>query len=363
LSSKVFLAVNVLKFLAEGGDRFVTTSELFKKFVVCGLLEDTIADRKRLQRILSELAEIGFVLKKYKKIKGKRPQEWKINFSSFPYFLSCSEEEILSLLVLTSFIPRKYRNVSVLQPALKAMNRLGRLLDEEKRKIAMESFDYLPVPVERYSVIDKTTLENVFNAILERRKLLISYKSFTLEVYPIKVFNYNGVFYLSAIEAKSHRYMTLKLVSIKVHKIDKEQFPAFFQKKYKNKFFAFPEKPFVLKVELPADYMSHLRVEHNVLHYPTQFHMEFDNEKVLVWLVGFASYRFASWMVLDEIKMFYMPNEQDIMLAKRLGVYRVYEDFTLSITENRRRFKKFLLEIRRFLKKRKHLMDIYLSDF
>ncbi len=356
LSSKNLLVINVLKFLMETGDRFVSTTELFKRLVSGGVLENSKADRKKLQRILSELAESGFLIKRFSSFKGKKPQEWKINLDAFPYFLSCSTEEILSLFVLISFVPKQYRDMPVLQPALKAMNRLGRLLDEEKRKIAIESFDYCPIPIERYSVIDRNTLESIFIGIIERKKLLVSYRNSTFEIYPIKLFNYNGIFYLSAVDAGKHNYITLKLVNTKVHRIDDERFPSFYHKRYRNRFFAFPEEPFVLKVELPADYMSHLRPEHNIFHYPTQFHMEFDDEKVLVWLVGFTSYRFASWIILDEIKAFYPPDEESLKLAKEKKINEVYEDFTLSLSENYRRYEKFCDEIKRFFRVREHLL-------
>jgi len=106
-------------------------------------------------------------------------------------------------------------------------------------------------------------------------------------------------------------------------------------------------------VELPADYMANLKSEHSVFLYPTQFHIEWDNQKVTVWLVAFSSYRFASWIILDELKAVYPPEKQDIEIAKDLNLKNIYEGLTYNLRENKRRFMKFKEIIRYFFKKRK----------
>lgn len=351
---RLYLAIEVLKLLSENGQEFLPTPEIQRKLTLKGVLsgENPAADRKKLTRALSDLQQAGYVESRFSSVRGRRPQMWRLNVKAVPYLISLSEEELISLFTLISFVPGKYRGMEILKPGLKAVNRLGKLLDGEKKKVAMESFDYLPVPIERYTTVEPQTLKLIFRGIVERRELLVNYKKKQFTVYPIKVFHYNGVFYLSSYLPQEGRYRHLQLVKMRVYSLGKE-YPAFYWKRYKGRFFSFPEEPFVMRVELPADYMADLKPEHSVLHYPTQFHMEWDSQKVTVWLVAFDSYRFASWIILDELKAIYPPQKEDLELARRFSLKEVYEGLTYSLRENRRRFNRFKEMVRRFFERRK----------
>ncbi|ADU97666.1 helix-turn-helix transcriptional regulator [Thermovibrio ammonificans] len=361
LSFKVYLAIEILRFLSRRRE-FVSTTELFNQLVSAGILENSSADRKKLQRTLSELAEAEFLLKRFEKFRGKKPQEWKFNHKRFPYLAFYSEEELLSFFFLISFVPKKYRDIPVLQPAIEAVNRFGNI-PEEKKKRALEAFDYLPIPIERYSGINRETLSRIFNAIVERHPLLVTYADEgSFKIYPIKVFHYNGFFYMGAVEAETKRYRVFKLISLSVNRVYDEQFPAYFWVKYHKKFFPYREEPFVFKLELPADYMSYLKEEHTVTHYPTQFHMELKGDSLFVWLVGFNSYRFASWIILDEIKAVYRPAAEDVELARAKELSKVYDGLSYSLRENLKRFKEFKEEVRKFFERRKSFYDSLLRE-
>ena len=351
---RLTVAVEALKLLSENGSSFLSTSTIFEKLRERGVLrgESLSAQRKRLNRALAELEEAGYVESLYPEGKGRRGQKWRLNLKALPHFISLSEEELISLFTLTSFVPKKYRELEVLRPALKAVNRLGKLLDDDKKEVAASSFDYLPVPIERYTRIEPQVLKLIFQGIVERRELLINYLGKQFTVYPIKVFHYNGVFYLSTYLPEKREYRHLQIVKTKVYGLGKE-YPAFYWKRYRNRFFSFREEPFVMRLELPPDYMAGHRPEYSVLHYPTQFHMEWDSEKVVVWLVAFNSYRFASWIILDELKAIYPPTKEDIEIAREKGLKEVYEGLTYDLRKNRKRFKEFKEEVRRFFERRK----------
>ncbi len=136
------------------------------------------------------------------------------------------------------------------------------------------------------------------------------------------------------------------------------EYPLYYWKRYKDKFFSFSEEPFIMKVELPADYMANLKSEHSVFIYPTQFHIEWDNQKVTVWLVAFNSYRFASWIILDELKAVYPPSLEDIEIAKERKLKELYEGLTYNLKENIRRFSHFKKALKSFFEKR---MEFYSS--
>ncbi|MEO2065676.1 MAG: WYL domain-containing protein [Desulfurobacteriaceae bacterium] len=359
MEKRLYLAIEVLKYLSENGNSFISTTEIQDKLTSRGILSGTnpSADRKRLNRTLSDLLQAGYVESRFDTVKGRKPQMWRLNVKAVPYLVSLSEEELLSLFTLISFVPRKYRNLEVLEPGLRAVNRLGKLLDREKKEVAMESFDYLPVPVERFTNIDPETLKTIFRGIVERRELFINYEGNQFTVYPIKVFHYNGIFYLSSYLLQEKRYRHLHIVKMRVYGLGRE-YPLYYWKRYKDKFFSFSEEPFIMKVELPADYMADLKSEHSVFLYPTQFHIEWDNQKVTVWIVAFSSYRFASWIILDELKAIYPASLEDIEIARERKLKEFYEGLTYNLKENIRRFSHFKKALKNFFEKR---MEFYSS--
>ena len=357
---KVNLIVEILKVLSEKGGKFITTTEIFKELVKGGVLNGSSgkerAERKRLQRALSDLLEGGYVERRFFRTKGKRPDEWRINLKAFPYFVSYSEEELISLFTLISFVPRKYREIEVLKPALRAVERLGRSLDPEKREIAKESFDYLPIPVERFAFISNGTLQMIFKAIVEKRGLIISYAGYQKEIFPIKLFTYNGVFYLSSIDLKTKQHRSLLVQKMKALSFKDVELPDYYRQKFKDVFFPFDRDPFILKVRLPADYYRDVRPEHGILLYPTQFNYRLFEDEVEVLLVGYPSYRFVSWIVLDELLSISPPSEEDVEIAKEKRIKREFPQLSYSLRVNRERFKAFKKELKRFFDVRSSLL-------
>ncbi len=357
---KVNLVVEILKLLSERGEKFISTTEIFNELRRRGVLEGAPqrerAERKRLQRALSDLLEGGYVERRFYRTKGKRPDEWRINLKAFPYFVSYSEEELISLFTLISFVPKKYRELEVLKPAMGAIERLGKGIDSEKKEIARESFDYLPVPVERFAFISNGTLKLIFEAIVEKKGLIVNYAGHQKEIFPVKLFTYNGVFYLSSVDLKTKEHRSLLVQKMRALSLIDVELPDYFRQKFKDVFFLFDREPFILKVRLPADYYRDVRPEHGILLYPTQFNYKLLGDEVEVLLVGYPSYRFASWIVLDELIAISPPSEEDVEVAREKGVKRDYPDLSYSLKVNRERFNRFARELKRFFEKRSSLL-------
>jgi len=353
---KIGLVLEILKLLSRRGEKPITTTELFRELVSAGVLENKASERKRLIRALSDLESLNYIESCLDSVKGKVPQRWKLNFRALPYFVSLSKEEVLSLLTLTAFVPSPYKSFSVIRPAFEVIERLGKTVPEEVKYRAKEFFDYLPIPTYRYSFIEENTLKLLFEGILYRRAVLASYCKKQVKLYPIKIFTYNGNFYLSAVEAESREYRTYNLAKVKVFSVSKEEFPLFYWKKYRELFFPFDSEPFVFTVELPSDYYSCVLSPEKVRIYPTQFDFELKGNSVFVHLVGFTSYRFVSWMALDEIKALYPPSASLLKRAKELNLKERFEDLSYSLRENRKRFNKFTKSLRSFLNQREEAL-------
>jgi len=357
---KVSLIVEILKVLCKRGEKFITTTEIFKELVERGVLEGSSekqrAERKRLQRALSDLLEGGYVERRFFRTKGKRPDEWRINLKAFPYFVSYSEEELISLFTLISFVPKKYREIEVLKPALRAIERLGKSLDLEKKEIAKESFDYLPIPVERFAFISNGTLQLIFRAIVEKKGLVVNYAGHYMRIFPIKLFTYNGVFYLSSVNLKTKQHRSLLVQKMKALEIVDVELPDYYRRKFKDVFFLFDKDPFVLKLCLPADYYRDVRPEHGILLYPTQFNYRLFDDEVEVLLVAYPSYRFVSWIILDELRSISPPSEEDLSIAREKRVKDDFPELSYSLRVNRERFERFKRELKRFFEVRSSLL-------
>ena len=358
---KTKLIIEILKLLSEKGEEFLTTTEIFELLRRRGILskktpKEEKQERKRLQRALNDLFEEGYVERRFGEHKGKKPEEWRLNLRAFPYLVSYTHEEVMSLFVLTAFVPKWYREFEVLKPALKAIGKFGKVLDAEKKEIARESFLYLPTPTERLSAIEGNTLKLLFQAIVERKGILVTYKNLQKEIFPLRIFTYNGNLYLSALDKKGRNYRTYLLHRLKVHQITKTELPLFYRKRYKDLFFTFDREPFILKILLPADYYKDVFPEYEILLYPTQFHYRVNKDVTEVLLVAYQNYRFASWIILDEIMAISPPNENDLSIAKKKNLRKNYPDLSFSLRENKRRFNLFKKFLQEFLEKRKNLL-------
>ncbi len=349
---KLGLVLEILKLLSRRGEHPITTTELFKELVSIGVLKDKASERKRLIRALSDLESLGYVESCLDSVRGKVPQRWKLNLKALPYFVSLSEKEVLSLLTLTAFVPSPYKEFSVIKPAFEVIERLGKTVPEEVKDRAKEFFDYLPIPTYRYSFIEENTLKLLFEGILYRRAVLASYCKKQVKLYPIKIFTYNGNFYLSAVEAESKEYRTYNLAKVKVLSLTKEEFPLFYWKRYRELFFPFDSEPFIFTVELPSDYYSCVLSPEKIRIYPTQFDFEIREDSAFIHLVGFTSYRFVSWIALDEVKSFCPPSTSLLKRAKELNLKEEFKGLSYSLKENEKRFKKFMKSLRSFISRR-----------
>jgi len=311
-----------------------------------------------LQRVLNDLHALGYIERRFSDFRGRHPEEWRINVRAFPYLISLSEDELVSLFTLISFVPKKYRELEPIRPIRDALNRLVVNLNDEKLKIAEESFDYLPIPVERFASLPNGTMKLLFEGIIEKRGVLINYAGKLIEVLPIKLFQYNGILYLSAVLKETGEYRTLLLWKLKALTLTKSTISNYLRCKYKKVFFDFEREPFILKVYLPENYSRDISPGCEVLFYPTQFYSEVEREKeaTKVLLVAQPSYRFASWILLDEILEISPPDEDDIKLAKERNIKRDFPDISLSLEVNKKRFKKFYSYVEKFINRRLKLI-------
>jgi hypothetical protein len=351
------LLLELLKLLAQKGDVYTPTAKIQEELCRLGVLSKEPDGRKRLLRVLNKLKELGYVETLHESVRGRKSQEWKINLRSLPYLNALSEEELISLFILTSFVPKKYRSLPVLRPGLSIVERLGKLLDVSKREIAKDSFDYLPLPVERYTKVKKEDFELIFKAIVERRQLIVNYMGQTKTICPLKVFHYNGIFYLSCYLPENGQYRSFQVVRLQVNGLGKRCEKAFlYRKLYGNLYFGFSEEPFILKVELPIDYVHCHKPDHGLLIYPTQFHLEKKSSTVWVWVVGQASYRYASWIILDEVVNFHPPTQEDLNLARQRRLKELHPELSYGLKENLKRYEKFREFLKLFFEKRKGLL-------
>lgn len=354
---KIALTLEVLKIISENGNRFTSTTEIHHILERKGIIEEGKAARKRLQRLLNDLKDYGYIESKTDEAKGKIPQEWRINLRQLPYFISYSEKELISLLTLTSFVPEKYRNLPVLKPAFSAIDRLGVMVEETKREKAKESFKSLPIPVERFTHLSEKEVELIFKAIIENKGLVISYEGkAAFEIFPIKIFTYNGVFYLSALKGNDpSKYRTYQLPKLKAIAMTNREIPLFYYRLYKDTFFAFKENPFLMKVELPADYAEGFEKDKLPILYSTQYHIEIKGNKAISYIVGFTGKRFASWLLFDEIINMEPADEKAINIAKEKRLRKKYSNLSYSLKQNREKFREFAKDVKTIIEMKEEL--------
>ncbi len=191
---------------------------------------------------------------------------------------------------------------------------------------------------------------------MDKKGLLVNYAGYQKTIFPIKLFTYNGVFYLSCIDMKTKQHRALLVQKMNAVGLTDVELPDYYRKKFKDVFFLFDRDPFILKVRLPADYYRDVRPEHGILLYPTQFNYKLLGSEVEVLLVAYPSYRFASWIVLDELRGIFPPSEEDIQIAREKGVKESFPDLSFSLKVNRERFRAFVREIERFFRVRSSLL-------
>ena len=284
--SRLTLFIEIVNFLLRRGD-FVTTTEIHEFLYRKGILKDNSpgsSERRRLNRTLEFLEQEGYIESKHINLKGRVPQEWKINKKALPYLTSLSEEELVSLLTLMAFIPESYKKLSIFKPLLGLISRLSEEIDEEKKKRIESSFSYEPQFLERFVVFDDRNLKQIHDAILNGKALIVSYKgSNCFKLFPLKVFVYNGILYAGGIDSEKE-YKTYYLGGLKIIGETKETISEFRRKKYEKSNFAFEdEKPFLFGIKVCPKLGMEFFEEPII--FPTQFFFQRNKDNYLIYLV------------------------------------------------------------------------------
>jgi len=351
--SRLTLFIEIVSFLLRKGD-FVTTTEIHEFLYRKGILKDNSpksSERRRLNRTFELLEHEGYIESKHINPKGRIPQEWKINKKALPYLTSLSEEELVSLLTLMAFIPENYKKLSIFEPILGLINRLSEEIDEEKKKRIENSFPYESQFLERFVKFDDKNLKQIHNAILNGKALIVRYKdSDCFKLFPLKVFVYNGILYVGGIDSKKE-YKTYHLGGLKIIDETNETISEFLRKKYEKSNFAFEdEKPFLFGIRVYPEWRMEFFEEPVI--FPTQFFFQRNKDDYLIYLVGYTGSRFTSRFLVEEVIEIIPPTNEIIAKAKELKVKEKFSAVTLSLRENKKRFKLFVEELGEFLNQR-----------
>ena len=347
------LSIEILNFLLQKAE-FATTTEIHKYLYQQGLLESLSPrskERRKLNRVLGFLESQGYIESKHINLRGRTPQEWKVNRKAFPNLAHLSEEELISLLTFMAFIPENYKKLSVFKPMLKLINRLSEKIDTEKRKLIENSFIYEPQFVERFIPFDDKNLKQIHNAILNKKALIVSYKrSNYFKLFPLKVFAYNGVLYVGGIDA-NEEYRVYYLGGLKIIEDVNETISEFLRNKYQGTNFLFEyEKPFIFGVKIPSK--PAMNFFENPEIFPTQFFLQKGRDYYLVYLIGYTGSRFTSRFLVEEILEIIPPSMEIIDKAREVKLKSRFPLVTFNLKDNRKRFKAFMEEVEEFLNQR-----------
>jgi hypothetical protein len=351
--------IEIIKYLLEKS-RFVKTKDLQRYLESQGLLIKSYqSNRRLLQKYLENLEYEGYIERKYEKTKGRQSQEWKINPKSFPKIIGISEKEFISLIITTSFMPDDYKNLSFLSDIQNIINRTFFEITDEKREILENAFKYVPEFHEKFSKINPHLLSNIFKGIFEKVYLKLLYKDKWLKVAPVKIFLYQGILYISAVdEDNQHKILKFSCITNIVETQEKVQ--EFFIKKYRKLNFGFEdEKPFIFAVDIPKWYLSCESLQTTKL-LNTQFFAEENKENIKVYLIGYTGWRFPSRMFVPHIEKIYKPDEEILNTAKKFKkqIKKIDHEISFSLKENLKRFNEFLDNFKYYLEQRNRLINI-----
>jgi len=349
--------IEIIKYLLEKS-RFVKTKDLQRYLESQGLLTKSYqSNRRLLQKYLENLEYEGYIERKYEKTKGRQSQEWKINSKSFPKIVGISEKEFISLLIITSFMPDDYKNLSFLSDIKNIINRTFFEITDEKREIIENAFKYVPEFHEKFSNINPYLLDSIFKGIFEKVYLNILYKNKWIKAVPIKIFLYQGISYISVVD-ENNNHKILKFSCIKNIIKTREKAHEFFIKKYRKLNFGFEDElPFIFVVDIPKWYLSCEDIQGTKL-LNTQFYAEENKEHIKVFLIGYTGWRFPSRMFVPHIDKIYEPDEEILNTAKKFKnqIKRIDEKVSFSLKENLKRFYEFLENFEYYLEQRKKLL-------
>ncbi len=351
--------IEIIKLLLEK-NRFIKTKDIQIAIENQGLLNKSPQSNRRLvQKYLENLEYEGYIIRKYERTKGRQSQEWKINPNNFQKIISISNKELISLLIATSFMPDDYKNLNFLSYIENIINRTAFEIDDEKKEIIENAFKYVPEFHEKFSKINPELLDKIFKGIFNKEYLKVYYDYHWKEIAPIKIFLYQGILYISAIN-KENKKINLKFGCIKsVIETDKKV-KEFYIRKYRKQNFGFEDElPFLFAVDIPKWYLKCENI-HTTKLMNTQFYAEENGENIKVYLIGYTGWRFPSRMFVPHIEKIYKPDEEILETAKRFKkqLKETDEKITFSLKENTIRFNIFIEIFGNYLNQRLNLLGI-----
>ena len=336
---KFHLLIEILKTLIKA-NRPLETGELHRELTKTGILKnkESRVERRKLLRALSTLESLGYV--ESVASGGRKPFSWKLKPEKFRFLTSYSTEELISIAVLFSFFPRHYRHLPFFQRAFNVVERFERELSTEEKRLLRFSFERIPIPNERLVKLDPAVVEKLTGALLENRKVYFTYREKPFRVFPVKMFTYNGLFYLGALDKTLYRNFIvsrIKNVEVLNERISLEEKSSLVDQTFKIP----DEEPFLFGVLFPESYATKEEVERGIQFFPTQFHARTVENGIEVYLIGFTGKRFVSWFLAEKALSLIPPNKKIVELARKLKVKEREPKITYSLKINRERFQRF----------------------
>ncbi|WP_456456013.1 helix-turn-helix transcriptional regulator [Thermovibrio sp.] len=336
---KIELTIEALKELLKRQE-YVSTKELYESLKRKGLLNSTNekVERRKLLRALKTLEELGYVNVNEK----SKEKFWQIRKEEFKFLLYLDFEELTSFIFLLSLFPKTYKDIPLFSKAFNAISRYENELSEEERELLKLSFERVPTFNERYVKIEEEYFKLIVKGIIKKELLYIQYKNKGYIILPIKIFSYNGLFYLGSLTEKG------ELKTFLISRIEKV-IPMGTSPSQKNSIkreeviFEIPrELPFLFGAVFPESYARETEIKRGIKFSPFQFYIEKTKEGILTYLVGFTGRRFASWFLMEKVRKLIKPNQQIIKIAKEKGIKKEVKKLTYQLRENERRFQEFI---------------------
>ncbi|WP_457677719.1 helix-turn-helix transcriptional regulator [Thermovibrio sp.] len=353
---KLALVIEILKVLIKK-NRPLTTSEIHRELSLEGFFssDKDRVERRRLLRALDSLSQEGYVLE----VRDGREKRWSLSEEKFKFLTSYTRDELISLMILFSFFPSHYKNLSLFKAAFDAISRFEKGISEEERELLKFSFERIPNTNERCVNVNSRFSREIIGAILENRGLYLQYKGKSYKLFPVKFFTYNGLFYVGALTEKGYRNFLLSRIEYVQPLNDKISLEEK-KKKVKETFEIPDEFPFLFSILFPHSYATDLEIERGIKFFSHQFHIERKKEGIVVYTVGFTGKRYASWLLSEKVLRLNKPTKEVIGLAKKLELKTEIPKLTYSLSENLRRFNSFLKKSRDILRQR---VAVYGIDF
>ncbi len=343
---KIELIIEILKELLKHQE-YLSTTELYRKLKSKGVLKSTTekTERRKLLRSLITLEELGYIKTKEK----KKEKLWKIEKERFKSLFYLSFEEIASFIFILSFYPKTYKEIPLFKEAFEIISRYEKELGEEEREILKSSFERVPTFNERTIKIEEKLFKLLITSILKRQQIYIQYKNKFYKILPLKIFNYNGLFYLSSLtEKKSIKTFLLGRIE-KIIPME-TRLPEGDNIKREELTFEIPkELPFLFGVIFSKNYATETEIRKEIKFSPFQFHIEKTETGILTYLVGFTGKRFASWFLVEKAIKLISPNPQIIEIARKKELKKNIKGISYQLRENQKRFKEFLRESQKLL--------------